>query len=152
MQISLRERFQLKTDVARAIHAFLSATMQPGLPLKINYSTLQERFWPEKHETPASTQRSQRKLVKDALAEIANLEGWEVKTVLNAESNDMAKIKRPKQKAALCASKKPWSIKSPAPQVTPTPGTCSERTEAQPAMGSNPFDISGMFSRGKPSA
>lgn len=94
VQISLHERFQLKTDVARALHAFLSAMLKPGRPHKIGHKVLRDRFWPSQVETPASTQRSQRKQLNDAFKEIAKLSGWSVTFQVGARGQELAVVTR----------------------------------------------------------
>lgn len=77
--ISMMERLALSTDVARAVHAFLSSTLRLGVPLNIGLGTLSGRLWPDRlPELVGGTDRRQKKSIRDALHEISRLSGWTV--------------------------------------------------------------------------
>jgi len=91
-QVSLHERFQLHTDLARALHAYFCVTLQSGIPRQFHYSTLQERFFPASEGMPQSTLRGQRKAVKDALMLLKELKGWDVQVVRSVYGLEMAQV------------------------------------------------------------
>ena len=77
--ISMVERLALSTDVARAVHAFLSSTLRLGVPLSIGLSTLAGRLWPDRGpKLVRGTDRRQKKSIRDALHEISTLSGWTI--------------------------------------------------------------------------
>ena len=98
IQISLTERRQLKTAVAKILHAWLCGYVRLGKELMngqgANYDTLCRHVWGENFDFKSrSTQSKQRKLVKEALEEIGELSGWKVQTyktkVLVKRSNSL---------------------------------------------------------------
>lgn len=77
--LSLRERLELNTDTAQALHAFLSAVIRLGRRWRFRPDTLMKRLWPKEDSAiPAGTVTSRRKAVRDALAQIGALDGWDV--------------------------------------------------------------------------
>ena len=77
--ISMAERLALSSDVARAVHAFLSSTLRLGVPLSIGLGTLAGRLWPERGpKLVGGTDRRQKKSIRDALHEISELRGWTI--------------------------------------------------------------------------
>jgi hypothetical protein len=77
-RVSLAERFALRTDIAMALHAFLSTTLRQGHSLDLGIDTLMGRLWPRDAFCPNGTTRGRRKEVKAALEAIGRLEGWSV--------------------------------------------------------------------------
>ncbi|WP_051849296.1 replication protein C, IncQ-type [Thiomonas sp. FB-Cd] len=77
-QVSMRERLDLTTDTAQAVHAFLSTTLRAGRSLKVRLETLMQRLWDDKGVTPEGTLRARRKAVRDSLMAIGGLHGWHV--------------------------------------------------------------------------
>lgn len=88
--VSLVERLELSTDTAQALHAFLSASIQPGHAWSFRVDTLMQRFYAGKREVPQGTRRRRRKLVRDALAMIGGLTDWEVTWT----ADDIASVSR----------------------------------------------------------
>ena len=77
-QVSLRERHDLTTDTAQAVHAFLSTTLRAGRSLKVRVETLMQRLWDDRGVTPEGTLRARRKAVRDSLMAVGGLPGWHV--------------------------------------------------------------------------
>jgi hypothetical protein len=77
-QVSMRERQELATDTAQAVHAFLSTTLRAGRSLKVRVETLMQRLWDDSGVTPEGTLRARRKAVRDSLMAVGGLRGWHV--------------------------------------------------------------------------
>lgn len=78
-QVWLAERFSLPSDVAMALHTFLSTVLRVGRGFPIGVDTLVERLWPGSAATaPQGTHRRRRKDVRDGLRAMAALPGWSV--------------------------------------------------------------------------
>lgn len=75
-RVSLAERFALTTDIAMALHAFLSTTVRHGHGLDLGIDTAMQRLWPGDVRCPGGTTRGRRKEVRAALEEIGCLDGW----------------------------------------------------------------------------
>lgn len=111
--LSLRERLELSTDTAQALHAFLSAVIRLGRRWRFRVETLMKRLWPmEDLAIPAGTVSSRRKTVRDALEQIGALNGWEVMwpkvdvalvSRKPAKVNGLAKGKHPSSSAELAS-------------------------------------------------
>ncbi len=90
--VSLRERLDLRTDSARAIHAFLCTCIRAGNNLRIGVETLVQRLWPDDAaDAPQGTIRRRRKAVRDALQEVGSLDGW----LVEWSRADQAVVTRP---------------------------------------------------------
>lgn len=77
-QVSMRERQDLATDTAQAVHAFLSTTLRAGRSLKVGVETLMRRLWDASGVIPQGTLRARRKAVRDSLVALGRLPGWGV--------------------------------------------------------------------------
>ncbi|CAG9179216.1 replication protein C, IncQ-type [Cupriavidus pinatubonensis] len=73
--VSLTERLQLSSDIARALHCVLSVRIRPGGAQSFHLETLASYVWAE-DAVAASTVRRRRQLLRDALQEIDSLGGW----------------------------------------------------------------------------
>lgn len=89
MPVSLTERLQLETAVARALHAHLSVWLRAGERQRVGIDTLAERLWPRKNSLtgnarcamPDGTVRRHRSEVRSALREIGQLEQWRIQDI-----------------------------------------------------------------------
>jgi hypothetical protein len=77
-RVSLTERFALGTDIAMAVHAFLSTTVRQGHSLDLRIDSVMGRLWPGDASCPNGTTRGRRKEVRAALEAIGRLPGWSV--------------------------------------------------------------------------
>ena len=77
-QVSMRERQDLATDTARAVHAFLSTTLRAGRSLQVGVETLMQRLWGASGVIAQGTLRARRKAVRDSLLALGRLPGWGV--------------------------------------------------------------------------
>lgn len=79
VQISLDERFALRGDLPKALHAFLSTAIKPGASLEVGLRTLASRLW-DVDDANVESSIIQRRLrdMKRALQAIGRLQGWDV--------------------------------------------------------------------------
>lgn len=78
-QVSLSERFSLRSDTALAVHAFLSTCIRHGHTLAIRTETLAGRLWPDAGDAvPEGTRRRRLCDVRRALSAIGVLPSWSV--------------------------------------------------------------------------
>lgn len=78
-RVSLAERMQLRSDLAKHIHAFFSTSIRHGHQLYIGMETLAARVWPRDHDSaPDGTLRRRRTELRRALDAIGRLSGWNV--------------------------------------------------------------------------
>lgn len=78
-QVLLSERFALRSDIAMAVHAFLSTCLRAGHTLRIAPPTLAGRLWPDADASvPDGTRRRRLGDVHRALQSIGGLPGWSV--------------------------------------------------------------------------
>lgn len=75
VQISLTERQALRTQTAKALHAYLSGVIRPNKNWRFRLDSLETAVWGAL--TSGSTQRSRRKKLREALVEIEGL-GWHI--------------------------------------------------------------------------
>lgn len=81
--VSLRERLELATDTAQALHASLSARIRFGHSWRFGVDTLVHQLYPGSDAAPGGTLRRRRKLVRDALEQVGGLLGWSVEWAAN---------------------------------------------------------------------
>lgn len=90
---SLVERQQLRSDIARLLHAYLCARLREGSSFDFSLTLLTKFLWPEVSKQ-IETQRTRMKKVRAVLLdEIASLEGWVVE-LSGRGVNTKAAIKR----------------------------------------------------------
>lgn len=78
-KVSLAERLQLPSDLAMAVHAFLSTTTRPSHQSFIRPKTLAARMWPDTHDSaPAGTVRRRDGELVRALEAVGRLPSWTV--------------------------------------------------------------------------
>lgn len=77
--VSMTERLQLRSDLAMAVHAFVSTAVRQGHQLHIRPQTLAARLWPDSDSrATAGTMRRRIGAVVRALGAIGQLPGWRV--------------------------------------------------------------------------
>jgi hypothetical protein len=74
VKISLRERHALRSQPAKALHAWLSSALRTGSERRFNLSRLQEHVWAG--EASGSTSSTRVEKLKLAIKEIGGLPGW----------------------------------------------------------------------------
>lgn len=101
-RVSLAERFALSSDIAMALHAFLSTTVRHGHGLDLGVDTAVQRLWPGDIRCPNGTTRGRRKEVRAALEEIGRLDGWSVTfRASKAGKERVAHVERPRESASV---------------------------------------------------
>jgi hypothetical protein len=74
--ILLAERFALRSDIARALHVFLSSVRRPGETFLSGLPKLETHVWGD--QAVGGTRRSRHSRLRGALQELSNLPGWGV--------------------------------------------------------------------------
>lgn len=101
-RISLAERFALTTDIAMALHTFLSTTVRHGHGLDLGIDTAVQRLWPDVVRCPSGTTRGRRKEVRAALEEIGRLDGWSATfRVSKAGKEHVARVERQRESGSV---------------------------------------------------
>ena len=132
--VSLAERLALPSDTARALHAFFSTCVRPGMHLRVSIEALAQRLWPEA-DAPSGTVRRRNKAIRDGLDDLASLRGWNVTRL----EHDIVQVKRLRQSV-----RDTTTSRSNANIHTLE----RERTESQKArksVASEAMDASGLF-------
>lgn len=78
IKISLKERFALKSDMARLVHAQVCARLRPGNSWTYNIDSVAENLWGEKSQEK-KTMENRRKSVQNGFSELLNLPQWKGK-------------------------------------------------------------------------
>lgn len=101
-RVSLAERFALTTDIAMALHAFLSTTVRHGHALDLGIDTAMQRLWPGDFRCPSGTTSGRRKEVRAALEEIGRLDGWTLSFRRSKDGKELvARVERMRDSASV---------------------------------------------------
>jgi len=74
--ILLAERFALRSDIARSLHAFFSSILRPGRTYKSGLPKLESHVWGD--QADGGTRRSRHSRLRGALRELSDIPGWGV--------------------------------------------------------------------------
>ncbi len=86
--ILLSERYALRSDIAKALHTFLSSTLRPGNRFRHGLARLEAHVWGD--QAVAGTRRSRHRRLRQALCELVDTLGWGVSWY-----DSIAEISRP---------------------------------------------------------
>lgn len=157
MPVSLSERLQLDTGIARALHAHFSVWLRTGDSQRVGIDTLVERLWPRTSSSggnvqgpvPEGTVRRRRSEVRKALREIDELEYWSVQDV---EATVVTVLRRMEGNSRSQPAGEPVREKTGARKKTcQTANACMASDERSPAgktgrdLGFGAIDASTLF-------
>lgn len=91
--VDMREQRELKTEVSKRLHVWLSSWIRHGQENKIQLDLLVPHVWGD--ESERDKLRKRREYLRNALGEINSLAGWEC---IEDKSSSFVTIKRPKLK------------------------------------------------------
>lgn len=115
VRINLTERWALKSDCARALHAWLSTVLREGAGLRFGFDTLAARIWGEPGNGEVA--RDRRRRIRRAVREIRERTSWVV-----AETGNIVFIRRPSRQDAHNLRQiphEPRQFPHAAPSITP---------------------------------
>ena len=100
--IRIATGFALTTDIAMALHTFLSTTVRHGHGFDLGIDTVMQRLWPGDVRCPSGTTRGRRKEVRAALEEIGCLGGWTVTFRASKTGKEhVARVERQRESASV---------------------------------------------------